>query len=144
MPKSFTKLILNDYLKRIGPGTIVTLVAFLAVLNFVTPHCAFAADKETNGSDGVHEVVAELSDEQVRRLLIEELQKTGSYSEDEGTGLISKGIFSGMLARLENLTGTLYWRISALHINYVKIPIISPKPSIISRKAKGFYILGRC
>ena len=101
---------------------IVVMICILVMFNFLTPDCVFAADKETNGSGGVHEIVAELSDEQVRRLLIDELQKTGSYTEDESTGLISKGIFSGMLERLENFTGVLYWRISALKFNYVKVP----------------------
>jgi len=122
VPKSFTKRGLKDYLKLSGPATIIAIVGFLVMLNFLMPDGVFAADKEASGSGGVHKIVAELSDEQVRRLLIEELQRTGRHTEDEGTGLISKGFFSGMLARLENITGVLYWRITALQLNYVKIP----------------------
>ena len=85
-----------------------------------------AADPAARHSEGasvsVHKLVAGLSDEQVRRLLIEELQKTGSYSNDEGANLISKGFFSGMLARLENYTSVLYWRLKALQFNYIKLP----------------------
>ncbi|MGD1972014.1 MAG: mechanosensitive ion channel [Desulfobacterales bacterium] len=113
------------------------------LFSYLMPTCAFAADKETNGSGGVHKVVAELSDEQVRRLLIEELQKTGSYSEDEGTGLISKGIFSGMLARLDNLTGTVYWRISALQLNYVKVPYDIGKAIDYLTEGKGILHFGK-
>ena len=112
MPKSFTKRGLKDYLKLSGPATIIAIVGFLVMSNFLMPNCALSADKEVSGSGGVHKIVAELSDEQVRRLLIEELQRTGRHTEDEGTGLISKGIFSGMLARLENITGVLTIRTS--------------------------------
>ena len=122
MPKSFTKRGLKDFLKLSGPATIIVIVGFLVMFNFLMPDGVFAADKEAGGSGGVHKIVAELSDEQVRRLLIEELQRTGRHTEDEGIGFLSKGFFSGMLARLENITGVLYWRITALQLNYVKIP----------------------
>ncbi len=113
MSKPVANLGLKDFRNSGTPVTIIMVVVFLALFNFVTPNCALAADIETNGSGGVHEIVAGLSDEQVRRLLIDELQKAGSYTKDDGTSLISKGIFSGLLARLENFTGVLYWRISA-------------------------------
>ena len=122
---------------------IAALVCILATFSFLMPNCASAADDEGSGSGGAHKIVAELSDEQVRRLLIEELQKTGSYSEDQGASLISKGVFSGMLARLENLTGVLYWRISALQINYVKVPHDIAKAIDYLTEGKGIIHFGK-
>jgi moderate conductance mechanosensitive channel len=126
---------------RIRP--LIALLHILMMFVLLTPDGALSADKEDDASGGAHEIVAELSDEQVRRLLIEELQKTGSYSEDEGTSLISKGIFSGMLARLENLTGTLYWRISALQLNYVKVPHDIAKAVDYLTERKGIIHFGK-
>ena len=121
-------------------SSIIAGLCLLMAFAFLGPHQALCTSENTpetrqreneadpaarhsaGASGSVHKLVAGLSDEQVRRLLIEELQKTGSYSKDEGTNLISKGFFSGMLARLENYTSVLYWRLKALQFNYVKLP----------------------
>ena len=95
MSKLFAIPGLKALLKPGGPGALIMIVGFWAMSFFLAANCTFAADDEGSGSGDVHQIIAELSDEQVRRLLIEELQKTRSYSEDEGTGLISKGVFSG-------------------------------------------------
>jgi hypothetical protein len=48
-----------------------------------------------------------------------------------------------MLARLENLTGILYWRISALHMHYVNIPHDIAKAIDYFTEGKGILHFGK-
>ena len=142
-------------------SSIIAGLCLLMAFAFLGPHQALCttentpetrqgeneADPASGHSEGisgsVHKLVAGLSDEQVRRLLIEELQKTGSYSKDEDTQLISKGFFSGMLARLESYTSVLYWRLKALQFNYIKLPYDIAKAIDYLAEGRGIVRFGQ-
>jgi hypothetical protein len=87
---------------------LLIIFAFACCLNVSMAHAAgipmqttvqAADDAGTSAPEhdqignNVHETVAGLSNEQVRRLLIQELQKTNSGTENSSSGLFSKGFF---------------------------------------------------
>lgn len=73
-------------------------------------------------SQQVDSILASLSDEQVRRLLIAELQKAASDSRDASQDVTDRGILSGFLERTESGSGLAQRRLIAMASNIKNIP----------------------